>query len=129
MLEMNSMVLGLVGAYTVGVIVRVLVRYALAWAEAGEKIPFNFRYLIGQVVAAAAGVIPLVLSTEFLDQLGEIGELASGWIVYLIAGLYGYGAAALGRAGQKGIEIRRRNGKGNGGVGLGALFLLWWFWK
>lgn len=85
-------------AYVVGVILRIVYPYVLAWAN-DPDISWNWRMIAGQVVAGVTGLIPTLISAAKLAEYEQY--LASGWIGLLLGLLAGFGAASIGREAQK----------------------------
>lgn len=87
----------LVLLYLAGVAVRVIWPYALAFFSEGTK--FDWRMITGQILAAVIGLFGVLAAPDFLSQLGVVG--------YFGAFVAGFGAAAIGRNGQKTIDAAR----------------------
>lgn len=79
--------------FGLGVIGRVVVPYIQAVIASKEPMSFDWRYLVGQLIAALVALIPLVSGSEFVLNLG-----AMGWLAALV---YGWGSGDIGRAAQK----------------------------
>jgi hypothetical protein len=87
----------LVGSYLFGVTLRVLWPFILAYLNEGVK--FDWRYAIGQVVAAVIGLFGVMAAEGFVVELGLLG--------FFGAFVLGFGAASVGRNGQKTIDAAR----------------------
>jgi hypothetical protein len=81
----------LVGLYILGVVLRVFWPYFLAYLQTGES--FDVNYVIGQVIAAIIALFGVLAAKEFVAELGALG--------FFGAFVAGYGAASIGRDGQK----------------------------
>ena len=81
----------LVAAYVAGVALRIVWPFLLAYLQDGIK--FDANKVIGQVVAGLLGLLGVFASQSFLGDLGAVG--------YIGALAMGYGAASIGRDGQK----------------------------
>ena len=79
--------------FGLGVIGRVLIPYVQARIASDEPLSFDWRYLVGQLIAAFVALVPLVSGSEFVSELGAMG--------YIAALLYGWGSGDVGRAAQK----------------------------
>ena len=82
--------------FGLGVAGRIIIPYMQARLASDEPMSFDWRYLIGQIIAAAVALIPLLQQPEFLADLG-----AMAWLAAL---LYGWGAGDIGRAVQKTVS-------------------------
>lgn len=91
----------LVLAYLVGVSVRVIWPYALAYFQDGT--PFNGRMIVGQILAALIGLLGIIAADDFVASLGLIGFFGS-----FVAG---FGAASVGRNTQKTVDAVRARGQ------------------
>lgn len=81
----------LVLAYIGGVVLRIVWPYLLAFLQDGVK--FDVNKVIGQVLAGLLGLLGVFAGQSFLGDLGAVG--------YIGALAMGYGAASIGRDGQK----------------------------
>jgi len=88
-------------SYILGVVARVLWPYMLAYFK--EPQSFDFEKVKGQVIAAFAGLIfaALTSGTAQIDLVGSFGVAG-----YLAAFVAGFGVAAVGREGQKTLDVR-----------------------
>ena len=87
----------LVASYLAGVVLRVTWPYLLAWIQ--DRIPFDYRHAIGQVLVALLALLPTMAASSFLIELGAVG--------FAGAALAGYGAAAVGRSAQRTTTVVR----------------------
>lgn len=81
--------------FVVGVIGRVVIPYVQARVASDDPISFDWRYLVGQLIAAFVALIPLISGSEFVASLG-----AMGWLAALV---YGWGSGDVGRTAQKAV--------------------------
>lgn len=81
----------LIGLYVFGVALRIFWPYILAYLEEGVK--FDIKYVFGQFIGAIIGLLGVLAGKEFLADLGAVG--------FVGAVVAGYGAASIGRDGQK----------------------------
>lgn len=88
----------LVILFVAGALARVVLPYLQVWLASRE--PFDWRQVIGQVLAAAIVIIPVL--TNLSDQLAGASQPA--------AVVIGWGAADIGRQGQKVWDQWRGNG-------------------
>lgn len=79
--------------YCIGVVARVVIPFLISYLETQE--PFDWRYVVGQIVAAFVGVLALVLA----DEAGLI-EMFSTVSPFMALAL-GYFAADVGREAQR----------------------------
>ena len=79
--------------FALGALGRVVIPYIQARVASDEPLSFDWRYLVGQIIAALVALIPLVAGDQFLQQVGSLSWLG--------AILYGWGAGDIGRAAQK----------------------------
>ena len=93
--EMQSALL--VVSYLLGVIIRVVWPYALKYFREGAL--FNWNMITGEILAAIIGLFGVLAAPDFIMELGPLG--------YFGAFVAGFGAAALGRNGQKTIDAAR----------------------
>jgi drug/metabolite transporter (DMT)-like permease len=84
-------------AYWVGATVRVLWPYVLKRVQTGES--FNWRYVGGQALVTLGAFI-LILSTGKAGDIGALGIPSA-----LVAG---FAFAAIGRNGQKTVDVVRK---------------------
>ena len=84
----------LVVAYLLGVALRIIWPFALAYFRDGAK--FDVNYIIGQVIAAIIGLFGVMASADFVQSLGAVG--------FFGAFVAGYGAASIGRESQKTVK-------------------------
>ena len=81
----------LVVAYVAGVALRIAWPFLLAYLQDGIK--FDVNKVVGQIAAGLLGLLGVFASQAFLFDLGAVG--------YVGALAMGYGAASIGRDGQK----------------------------
>ena len=81
--------------FALGVIGRVVIPYIQARLENNGPLSFDWRYLVGQLLAAVAALIPLIAGDEFLSQVGSLS-----WLGAL---LYGWASGDIGRTLQKAV--------------------------
>jgi hypothetical protein len=84
----------LVGLYLLGVASRIVWPFALAYLQDGAR--FDYRYIIGQVVAGFVGLVPMLASADLLTDLGVAGLFGSF--------AAGFGAGSIGRTAQKTVK-------------------------
>jgi hypothetical protein len=94
-----QVVVGFVG----GALGRIFIPYTLEWVKSKSK--FDWRYIIGQVLAVVISLVPVVLVDSWMASLAAMSVIASislGWF-----------SADLGREGQKVADIYRdwKNGR------------------
>jgi hypothetical protein len=80
-------------AYAVGVVLRIVLPYLQERIDTGAA--FDWRFVVGQLVGAVIGLVPLLGGASFLAELGAMSvavALAAGW-----------GFADGGRTGQKAL--------------------------
>ncbi len=83
--------------FWIGSLTRMFFPYVLKRVEDGAK--FDWRYLIGQALASGGVFVLALLSQEFVESIGSLG---------LFGGLLaGFGAASIGRNGQKTVDVAR----------------------
>lgn len=85
-------------AYILGVAAAILVPYLNAKKE-NPDIVFDWNYVTWQIVSAFVGLIPTILTAEFIKQLDNYA--AMGWIGIVLAAGAGFGIARGGREFQK----------------------------
>jgi hypothetical protein len=84
-------------AYLVGGITRMLGPYVLERISNGTR--FDWRYVTGQALVTAGGFVLLLANPGAIESIGALG---------ILGGLVGgFGAAALGRNGQKTVDVAR----------------------
>ncbi len=81
--------------FALGVFGRVVIPYVQARVASDGPISFDWRFLVGQLIAALVALIPLVSGSEFVTNLG-----AMGWAAALV---YGWGSGDVGRTAQKAV--------------------------
>ena len=81
--------------FFLGVLARVVVPYVQERLS-NTELTFDWRYVVGQIIAALVALLPLVGTAEFLTQVGAMGFIA--------AFVYGWGAADVGRSVQKAVR-------------------------
>jgi hypothetical protein len=81
----------LVLAYVGGVALRIAWPFLLAYLQ--DSVKFDAKKVIGQIAAGLLGLLGVFASQSFLGDLGAVG--------YIGALAMGYGAASIGRDGQK----------------------------
>jgi len=83
--------------FWIGSLTRMFFPYVLKRVEDGAK--FDWRYLIGQALTSGGVFVLALLSQEFVESIGSLG---------LFGGLLaGFGAASIGRNGQKTVDVAR----------------------
>ena len=80
-----------VGLNILGVALRVFWPYFLAYLQDGAS--FDPKFVIGQLLAALIALFGVMAAKDFAAELGTVG--------YFGALVAGYGAASIGRDGQK----------------------------
>lgn len=85
-------------AYVLGVAAAVLVPYLNAKKE-DPDLEFDWNYVTWQVAGAFVGLIPTILTAEFIKQLDNFA--AMGWVGIVLAAGAGFGIARGGREFQK----------------------------
>ena len=55
--------------FGLGVIGRVLIPYVQARIASDDPLSFDWRYLVGQLIAAFVALVPLVSGSEFVSEL------------------------------------------------------------
>lgn len=93
-------------AYFVGVAVSIGFPYFLAWLEKGE--PFDWRQNVGRFLTAMVGLVPVLATTEFTQQLGSWSYVAA-----LAAGL---AFSQIGRMAQKTFDVTRKGSRALRGI-------------
>ena len=81
--------------FALGVTGRVVIPYVLERLKANGPLSFDWRYAVGQLIAAVIALIPLIAGEEFLAHVGSLS-----WAAAL---LYGWGASDIGRKAQKAL--------------------------
>jgi hypothetical protein len=81
--------------FGLGLVGRVVIPYIQAKLASQEPISFDWRYLIGQLLASFVALIPLIDNPDFLGQLGALSRVA--------ALVFGWGSGDIGRAIQKAV--------------------------
>ena len=79
--------------FALGVIGRVVVPYIQSRIANEGPLSFDWRYLVGQIIAAVVALIPIIAGSDFVAELGQLG-----WLGAL---LYGWGSGDIGRTVQK----------------------------
>lgn len=79
--------------FALGVIGRVVIPYIQERLRSDEPLKFDWRFVVGQLVAAVVALIPLIAGEEWLDKVGSLSWLGSL--------LYGWGSGDIGREVQK----------------------------
>lgn len=79
--------------FGLGVVGRVVVPYVQSRIATDGQLSFDWRYLVGQLIAALVALLPMVGGSEFVAELGQLG-----WLGAL---LYGWGSGDIGRTLQK----------------------------
>lgn len=79
--------------FALGVVGRVVIPYIQERVASNGSLSFDWRYLVGQLLAAFVALVPLVGGSEFVAELGQLGWLG--------AILYGWGSGDIGRTVQK----------------------------
>ena len=82
--------------FAVGVAARVVIPYLQERFANEGPLSFDWRYMVGQLIAAAVALVPLVAGEEFLSHVGSLS-----WVA---AVLYGWGASDIGRSIQKAVK-------------------------
>lgn len=88
----------LIVLFVIGALARVVLPYLQVWLASRE--PFDWRQVVGQVLAAAIVIIPVL--TGLADDLAQASQPA--------AVVIGWGAADIGRQGQKVFDQVRSGG-------------------
>ena len=84
--------------FWIGSLARMFFPYFLKRIEDGTK--FDWRYLIGQALTSVGVFALFLLNNEFVESVGSLG---------LFGGLLaGFGAASIGRNGQKTVDVIRK---------------------
>ena len=85
--------------FWIGSLARMFFPYLLKRVQDGAA--FNWRYLTGQALTSGGVFALFLLNAEFVESVGSLG---------LFGGLLaGFGAASIGRNGQKTIDVARGN--------------------
>lgn len=89
-------------AFIGGVLARIVIPYLLEWVNT-PGVAFDWRYLIGQILAAIIALIPVTFNDQWLATIGGLSwasAVGAGWL-----------AADLGREAQKIYDVvRNRTG-------------------
>ncbi|HIP70554.1 MAG TPA: hypothetical protein EYH05_04075 [Anaerolineae bacterium] len=85
-------------AYTLGVVARIILPYLQDRLAAEGPVSFDWRYIVGLLIAAAIGIIPLFASQEYINQITAMTGIA--------AFVFGWGVSDMGRLAQKQLELR-----------------------
>lgn len=68
--------------FILGVVLRATIPYLTRWLDSDEPVPFDYRYVIGQLTGALAAIIPMLLNSEWVDTLLAArpeAAVAIGW--------------------------------------------------
>ena len=91
-------------AYVAGLALSIVIPYFMAWLQ--DKVAFDWRMVIGRVLAGIGGALPLLLARDVLAEYSALVTNMGIW-GYLIVALYGAGVSWAGRATQKGTDYVR----------------------
>jgi len=102
--------------YGLGVVLRVIVPYALAKVNPENPTEsFDVRKMIGSGITAIGGYVTLLLTTPILADIQELLAAFTAYgdyVMYVVVLFVGYTATDIGRLAQKANEVRiiRKNG-------------------
>lgn len=88
-----------IAAYIAGVSVSIIFPYIVEYLKTG--VAFDWRLVSSRIASALVGLLPVVLSAQFvadlLAQVDALGFAGQVWIIYLGIFMIGWGVSQAGR--------------------------------